>query len=65
MDNIARLPDQNLIEVSDFAEFLAKKIEDRLLTSGIQQLITTSEGFRFLESEPEIYSVEDLKVRYK
>lgn len=27
MDSIARLPDQNLIEVSDFAEFLAKKMK--------------------------------------
>jgi len=65
MDNIARLPDQNLMEVSDFADFLVKKIEDRLLTAGIQSLVAESDSFRFLESEPDIYSADDLKVRYK
>ena len=65
MDSISRLPDQNVMQVSDFAEFLVKKIEDRLLTTGIQNLVAESDAFSFLESEPDIYTTDNLKVRFK
>jgi hypothetical protein len=65
IDNLKRLPDQNLREVSDFTEFLLKRIEDRLITHGIQKLASESKTFKFLEEEPDIYSVNDLQERYR
>ncbi len=65
LDNLTRLPDQKLREVSDFTEFLIRKIEDRLITEGIQKLTSNSKSFQFLESEEELYSKEDLKEIYK
>ncbi len=40
--NLAKLPDQNLKAVSDFAEFLLFKIDDKLITEGIQKLTANS-----------------------
>lgn len=65
LDNLTKLPDQNLREVSDFAEFLINKIENRLLTEGIQKLISESKSFKFLEAEEELYSKADLKEVFK
>lgn len=61
---MAKLPDQKLIEVSDFTEFLLNKIDNQLLTEEIQKLASDSKTFKFLEDE-DLYSLEDLKKRYK
>lgn len=65
LDNLTRLPDQKLREVSDLAEFLINKIEDRLMTEGIQKLTSDSKSFKFLETEEDLYSKADLKELYK
>ncbi len=65
LDNLTKLPDQKLKEVSDFAEFLINKIEDRLMTEGIQKLTSDSRSFKFLETEEDLYSKADLKEVYK
>ena len=65
VENLSKLPDQRLKEVSDFAEFLLNRIENRLMTEGIQQLTADSKVFKFLEMEEDLYSVSDLKERYK
>ena len=65
IDNLAKLPDQNLKEVADFAEFLLSKLEDRLLTEGIQNLVMDSKSFQFLEEEEDLYTEADLKEKYK
>ena len=65
IDNLAKLPDQNLKEVADFAEFLLSKLEDRLLTEGIQNLVMNSKSFQFLEEEEDLYTEADLKEKYK
>ena len=65
LDNLSRLPDQKLREVSDFAEFLLNKIDDRLLADGIQKLTSESKSFKFLETEEDLYSRADLKEIYK
>ena len=65
IDNLAKLPDQKLKEVSDFAEFLLNRIENRIVTEGIQKLVIDSKTFKFLNDEEDLYSIEDLKVRYK
>jgi len=63
--NLTKLPDQKLKEVSDFAEFLLNRIDNQLTTEGIQKLVTDSTAFKFLEDEENLYSVNDLKERYK
>ena len=65
IDNLAKLPDQKLKEVSDFAEFLLNRLENQLLTDGIQKLASDSKAFKFLESEEDLYSLSDLKEEYK
>ncbi len=65
IDNLSKLPDQKLKEVSDFAEFLLSRIENQLMTEGIQKLVSDSKTFKFLEDEEDLYSVDDLKERYK
>ena len=65
IDNLSKLPDQKLKEVSDFAEFLINRIENQFMIEGIEKLVSTSKTYKFLEEEEELYSVEDLKVKYK
>lgn len=65
IENLTKLPDQKLKEVSDFAEFLLNRIENQLMTEGIQKLVSDSKTFKFLESEEDHYSLDDLKERYK
>jgi len=65
IDNLTKLPDQKLKEVSDFAEFLLGRIENQLLTEGIQKLMADTKTFKFLEDEEDLYSVNDLKEKYK
>jgi hypothetical protein len=63
--NLQKLPEQKLKEVSDFAEFLLNKVDNDITVAGIQKLFEASKTFNFLENEQEIYSVNDLKERYK
>lgn len=65
LQHLAQLPDQKVKEVSDFAEFLLYKIDNQILTEGIQKMVTESKSFDFLEDEEGIYSEEYLKERYK
>ena len=37
IDNLSKLPDQKLKEVSDFAEFLINRIENQFMIEGIQE----------------------------
>ena len=65
IDNLSKLPDQKLKEVSDFAEFLLSKLEDKLLTEEIQKIAMNSKSFRFLEDEEDLYTEAELKEKYK
>ena len=65
IDNLTKLPDQRLKEVSDFAEFLLNRIENQLIIEGIQKLTMDSKSFKFLDEDEDLYSVADLKEKYK
>jgi hypothetical protein len=65
VEKIGYLPDEKIKEVNDFTEFLLSKIEDRLITEGITELASDSKSFNFLECEEDLYTVNDLKERYK
>jgi hypothetical protein len=65
LENLSKLPDRKLKEVADFAEFLLSKLDDQLLTEGIQKLAADSKAFQFLEDEEDLYTEADLKEKYK
>lgn len=65
IESLAKLPDQKLKKVSGFAEFLLYKIEDKIIVDGIQKLAAQSKPYLFLETEEDIYTVNDLKEVYK
>jgi len=65
IDKIQQLPDIKIKEVSDFAEFLLNKIDDKILLEGIQKLASDSKSFEYLKNEEDLYSVNDLKEKYK
>ena len=60
IDHLAKLPDQKLQGVSDFAEYLLSRIDDKVVTEGIQKLTSDSNAYKFLEEEEDLYSVKDL-----
>lgn len=62
---MSKLPNQNLMELSNFIDFLMSKNENLQLVEGIQKLSIDSKAFRFIEDEEELYSLEDLKEVYK
>jgi hypothetical protein len=61
---IEQLPTKRVREVNDFVEFIIQRTDDALITEGLQQLSSHSQAFDFLNSEPELYSVNDLKIRF-
>ena len=61
---INQLPEDKAEEISDFADFVFKKFEEKLLNENIQKLVSESKSFDFLNDEEELYSTEDLKVKY-
>ena len=63
--NIEQLSTVRIQEVNDFVEFILRRVDDTLITEGLQQLSSSSRSYDFLNNEPEIYSVNDLKVKYK
>lgn len=62
---LTRLPDSKVQEVADFADQFLKQIEDQQLSQGIQSIASKSKALEFLAGEEDIYSVNDLKERYK
>jgi hypothetical protein len=65
INNIQRLPASRVKEVNDFVEFLLNRIDDQMITEGIQEIISTSKSLNFLKNEPDLYSISDLKIKYK
>ena len=59
------LPDDKIREVNDFTEFLLGKIDDKLIAEGIKKLASESKSFDFLNDEEDLYTVKDLKEKYK
>ncbi|HPE78273.1 MAG TPA: hypothetical protein PLC80_19425 [Draconibacterium sp.] len=65
IDKIQQLPDIKIREINDFADFLLSKIESKILLEGIQKLTSDSKAFEFLKDEEDLYSVNDIKEKYK
>lgn len=65
LDILEQLPVEKIKEINEFADFILKRFDDKTLQDGINQLVQKGKSCSFLEKEEDIYSVEDLKVRYK
>lgn len=63
IQKLNNLPDNKIIEVNDFIEFILHKIDETLLIEGIKNL--ESKSFNFLADDEDIYSVNDLKENYR
>ena len=65
ISTLSKLPFEKAEEVADFADFVLKKHEELLLQEGITQIVGDSEVFAFLADEEDLYTRDDLKVRFK
>lgn len=65
IDKIQQLPDIKIREINDFADFLLSKIEGKILLEGIQKLTSDSKAFEYLKDEEDLYSINDIKEKYK
>jgi hypothetical protein len=59
------MSDEKILEVKDYADYLHKKYEDDILQSGLIKIAENSKSYQFLEEEEDLYTVEDLKIKYK
>ena len=62
---LAKLPQDKASEIADFADYILKKYDDQVLQKGIEKLISDSKTFDFLKNEEDLYTLADLKERYK
>jgi hypothetical protein len=65
LDKINQLPDIKVKEINEYADLLISRIDDNIIRDGIQEITSQNESFDFLNQEEDIYTVQDLKVRYK
>jgi hypothetical protein len=65
VEKMGHLSEDKLKEVDKFVENLLRKTDDKLLTEGIQRLTSDSKSFEYLKNEEDIYTVNDLKEKYK
>jgi hypothetical protein len=61
---IERLSIARILQINDFIEFIARQSEDAMITEGLQELSSYGNVYDFLDNEPEIYSVDDLKIKF-
>ncbi|MCK5209176.1 MAG: hypothetical protein KAI99_11880 [Cyclobacteriaceae bacterium] len=64
LSTLSRLPQDKVREISDFADYILKKYEERILQKGIEKLVSTTKAFDFLKDEEDLYSIGDLKEKY-
>ena len=62
---LSKLPVEKAEEVADFADFVLKRHDESLLQEGVTQIVGDSEVFAFLADEEDLYTRDDLKVRFK
>jgi hypothetical protein len=65
ISKIKQLPDLKIKEVSDFTDFLLSQIDNGFIQEGIQKMTSESKSFAYLKDEEDLYTVEDLKEKYK
>ena len=61
---IEQMPALQVQKVDNFVEYIIHSTNDARITDGLQQLATYGQTYDFLYDEPDIYSVDDLKIRF-
>lgn len=61
---INHLPEEKAKEISDFADFIMKQYDERILTEDITNLTANSQAFDFLKNEEDLYAEADIKEPY-
>ena len=64
IEKISLLPEKQIIEINQFAEFLLAQLQNKILTKEVSHTNLNSNSFKFLEQEEDIYTVNDLKEKY-
>ena len=65
VDVLSKLPADKVVEIADFAEYVFKKYDEEILQKGIEKLVSDSAAFEFLKDEEDLYTIKDLKKRFK
>ena len=65
ISTLTKLPDDKVNEVADYADFILRRYDDEILQQGIHKIVSDSKSFDFLKDEEDLYSLNDLKERYK
>ncbi|TAJ06662.1 hypothetical protein DMA11_22715 [Marinilabiliaceae bacterium JC017] len=63
MQTLNKLPLEKITEVYDFAEYLLSKIDDTIISQGIQELTSSTSTYDFLKDEEDLYSENDLQEK--
>jgi hypothetical protein len=61
---LQKLPADKVAEISDFADFILQRNEDKQITEGIAQLSKQSRSYEFLNEEEDLYTLNDVKAPY-
>ncbi|WP_241685078.1 DUF2281 domain-containing protein [Cyclobacterium xiamenense] len=64
VETLEKLPEDSIQEIADFAEFMLKKNEEKILQKGIETMVSESDSFAFLQDEEDLYNEDDLKEKY-
>jgi hypothetical protein len=64
LQSIQKLPENELLEIHDFAEFLLSRLEKKKLSDDVTTINISSGSYKFLEEDSDIYTVNDLKEKY-
>lgn len=59
-----QLPADKVAEVSDFADFILQRNEDKQITEEIARLSSQSKSYDFLNEEEDLYTLNDVKAPY-
>ena len=58
---IQKLPEHELLEIHDFAEFLLSRLEKKNLSNDVSRINISSASYKFLEQDNDVYTAKDLK----
>jgi hypothetical protein len=61
LQSIQTLPENELLEIHDFAEFLLSRLEKKNLSNDVSRTNISSASYKFLEQDDDIYTVKNLK----
>ncbi|WP_209329501.1 hypothetical protein [Lunatimonas salinarum] len=64
IDLLEKLPESEIRQVADFADFVLRKYEEQLMQKGIEKLASNSIALAFLHDEEKLYDEADLKEKY-